>query len=61
MAHALEEAENEREQKDKSFQENAALGVEIYALRRSLQVRSRGGAADVNKERAQVDGSQTGV
>lgn len=39
LTQALEEAENEREQKDKVSQENAALGAEIYTLRRSLQVR----------------------
>lgn len=38
LTQALEEADNEREQKDKASQENAALGAEIYALRRSLQV-----------------------
>ncbi|XP_027137586.1 unconventional myosin-XVIIIb isoform X3 [Larimichthys crocea] len=37
LTQALEEADNEREQKDKASQENAALGAEIYALRRSLQ------------------------
>lgn len=39
LTQALEEAENEREQKDKVFQENSALGTEIYTLRHSLQVR----------------------
>lgn len=39
LTQALEEAENEREQRDKVSQENAALGAEIYTLRRSLQVR----------------------
>lgn len=39
LAQALEEAENERDQKDKALQENTALGTEIYTLRRSLQVR----------------------
>lgn len=38
MAQALEEAENERDQKDKAFQENTTLGTEIYTLRRNLQV-----------------------
>lgn len=38
LTQALEEADNEREQKDKAFQENTALGVEIYTLRRDLQV-----------------------
>uniref|UniRef100_A0A3Q3WV61 Myosin motor domain-containing protein n=1 Tax=Mola mola TaxID=94237 RepID=A0A3Q3WV61_MOLML len=37
LTQALEEAENERDQKDKAFQENAMLGTDIYALRRSLQ------------------------
>ncbi|XP_071322123.1 unconventional myosin-XVIIIb-like isoform X2 [Trachinotus anak] len=37
LTQALEEADNEREQKDKAFQENAALGAEIYKLRRDLQ------------------------
>ncbi|XP_038590165.1 unconventional myosin-XVIIIb-like isoform X2 [Micropterus salmoides] len=37
LTQALEEADNEREQKDKAFQENTALGAEIYTLRRSLQ------------------------
>ncbi|TKS85080.1 Unconventional myosin-XVIIIb [Collichthys lucidus] len=37
LTQALEEADNEREQKDKASQENTALGAEIYALRRSLQ------------------------
>ena len=38
LTQALEEADNEREQKDKAFQENATLGTEIYTLRRNLQV-----------------------
>lgn len=38
LAQALEEAENERDQKDKALQENTALGTEIYTLRRDLQV-----------------------
>lgn len=37
LTQALEEADNEREQKDKACQENAALGTEIYTLRRNLQ------------------------
>uniref|UniRef100_A0A3B4WTY5 Unconventional myosin-XVIIIb-like n=1 Tax=Seriola lalandi dorsalis TaxID=1841481 RepID=A0A3B4WTY5_SERLL len=37
LTQALEEADNEREQKDKAFQEIAALGTEIYTLRRDLQ------------------------
>lgn len=39
LAQALEEAENERDQKDKALQENTALVTEIYTLRRNLQVR----------------------
>lgn len=39
LAQALEEAENERDQKDKALLENTALGTEIYTLRRNLQVR----------------------
>lgn len=38
LAQALEEAENERDQKDKALQENTGLGTEIYTLRRNLQV-----------------------
>lgn len=38
LTQALEEAECEREQKDKAFQENTALGAEIYKLRCSQQV-----------------------
>ncbi|XP_030006849.1 unconventional myosin-XVIIIb isoform X2 [Sphaeramia orbicularis] len=37
LTQALEEADNEREQKDKTFQENSALGIEIYTLRHNLQ------------------------
>uniref|UniRef100_H3D7U1 Myosin motor domain-containing protein n=1 Tax=Tetraodon nigroviridis TaxID=99883 RepID=H3D7U1_TETNG len=37
LAQALEEAENERDQKDKALLENTALGTEIYTLRRNLQ------------------------
>ncbi|KAG7231678.1 hypothetical protein INR49_010747 [Caranx melampygus] len=37
LTQALEEADSEREQKDKAFQENTALGAEIYKLRRDLQ------------------------
>uniref|UniRef100_A0A3Q3QBG7 Myosin motor domain-containing protein n=1 Tax=Monopterus albus TaxID=43700 RepID=A0A3Q3QBG7_MONAL len=37
LTQALEEADNEREQKDKAIQESTALGAEIYALRRNLQ------------------------
>lgn len=40
LTQALEEADSEREHKDKVSQENAALGAEIYTLRRSLQVRT---------------------
>ncbi|XP_071369479.1 unconventional myosin-XVIIIb, partial [Centroberyx affinis] len=37
LTQALEEADNEREQKDKAIQESTALGAEIYTLRRNLQ------------------------
>ncbi|XP_041826615.1 unconventional myosin-XVIIIb-like [Melanotaenia boesemani] len=37
LTQALEEADNEREQKEKAFQEMAALGTEIFNLRRNLQ------------------------
>uniref|UniRef100_A0A8D3A9Y7 Myosin motor domain-containing protein n=1 Tax=Scophthalmus maximus TaxID=52904 RepID=A0A8D3A9Y7_SCOMX len=37
LTQALEEADSERGLKDKAFQENSALGAEIYALRRNLQ------------------------
>ncbi|XP_061590031.1 unconventional myosin-XVIIIb-like isoform X2 [Cololabis saira] len=37
LTQALEEAENEREQKEKVHQENMALGTEIFNLRRTLQ------------------------
>ncbi|KAM6902590.1 unconventional myosin-XVIIIb isoform 1-T2 [Xenentodon cancila] len=39
LTQALEEAETEREQKEKVFQENTALVAEIFNLRRSLQER----------------------
>ncbi|XP_034048963.1 unconventional myosin-XVIIIb-like isoform X2 [Thalassophryne amazonica] len=37
LTHALEEADNERELKDKAIQESTALGAEIFFLRHSLQ------------------------
>uniref|UniRef100_A0A3P8VRZ2 Myosin motor domain-containing protein n=1 Tax=Cynoglossus semilaevis TaxID=244447 RepID=A0A3P8VRZ2_CYNSE len=37
LTQALEEAHNEREQKEKVFQENTSLGSEISTLRRNLQ------------------------
>ncbi|XP_047229414.1 unconventional myosin-XVIIIb-like isoform X1 [Girardinichthys multiradiatus] len=37
LAQALEEANNEKEQKDKALQENSALGTEVFNLRRNLQ------------------------
>lgn len=37
LTQALEDAENEREQKDKAFQENTGLEAEIYSLRRNVQ------------------------
>ncbi|XP_061553551.1 unconventional myosin-XVIIIb-like isoform X3 [Phycodurus eques] len=37
LAAALEDADSERELKDKTLQENTALGVQIFTLRRNLQ------------------------
>ncbi|KAK5620714.1 hypothetical protein CRENBAI_020003 [Crenichthys baileyi] len=37
LAQALEEANYEKEQKDKALQENSALGTEVFNLRRNLQ------------------------
>ncbi|XP_053542662.1 unconventional myosin-XVIIIb isoform X2 [Ictalurus punctatus] len=37
LTRALEEADNEREQKDKAIQENIALGAEIFSLHRTLK------------------------
>ncbi|XP_054613332.1 unconventional myosin-XVIIIb-like isoform X2 [Dunckerocampus dactyliophorus] len=37
LTHALEEVDNEREMKDKTLQENATLGAELFTLRRRLQ------------------------
>ncbi|XP_072515670.1 unconventional myosin-XVIIIb-like [Salminus brasiliensis] len=37
LTRALEEAEREREQKDKAIQESTALGGEIFSLRRTLK------------------------
>ncbi|MEQ2268133.1 hypothetical protein XENORESO_015894, partial [Xenotaenia resolanae] len=37
LAQALEEANNEKEQKDKALQDNSALGTEVFNLRRNLQ------------------------
>ncbi|XP_069557143.1 unconventional myosin-XVIIIb-like isoform X1 [Brachyistius frenatus] len=37
LTQALEEADNEREQKEKACHESTALGAEIFTLRRSLQ------------------------
>ncbi|XP_061703740.1 unconventional myosin-XVIIIb-like isoform X3 [Syngnathoides biaculeatus] len=37
LAAALEEADSERELKEKSLQENTALGVQIFTMRRTLQ------------------------
>nr|XP_046231592.1 unconventional myosin-XVIIIb-like isoform X2 [Scatophagus argus] len=51
LTQALEEADGEREQKDKALQENAALGAEVYALRRSLQE----GQAEVGRLQKQKD------
>lgn len=41
LTQALEEADNEREQKDKAIQENTALGAGIFSLRQSLTVWTR--------------------
>ncbi|KAF4082136.1 hypothetical protein AMELA_G00148240 [Ameiurus melas] len=37
LTRVLEEADNEREQKDKTIQENIALGAEIFSLHRTLK------------------------
>ncbi|KAF4108561.1 unconventional myosin-XVIIIb-like isoform X3 [Onychostoma macrolepis] len=37
LTQALEEADNEREQKDRAIQENTALGAEIFTLRKTLK------------------------
>lgn len=42
LTRALEEADNEREQKDKAIQENIALGAEIFSLHRTLKVLDQG-------------------
>uniref|UniRef100_A0A4W5PJ96 Myosin motor domain-containing protein n=1 Tax=Hucho hucho TaxID=62062 RepID=A0A4W5PJ96_9TELE len=41
LTQALEEADKERELKDKAIHESTALGAEIYALKRTLQVHLR--------------------
>lgn len=38
LTRALEEAENEREQKDKATHESIALRAEIFSLHRTLKV-----------------------
>lgn len=38
LTRALEEADYEREQKDKAIQERIALGAEIFSLHRTLKV-----------------------
>ncbi|XP_073686333.1 unconventional myosin-XVIIIb-like [Garra rufa] len=37
LTQALEQADNEREQKERSIQENTALGAEIFTLRKTLK------------------------
>ncbi|KAL1266200.1 hypothetical protein QQF64_001875 [Cirrhinus molitorella] len=37
LTQALEQADNEREQKDRTIQENTALGAEIFTLRKTLK------------------------
>lgn len=39
LTQALEQADNEREQKDRVIQENTALGAEIFTLRKTLKVK----------------------
>lgn len=41
LTQALEEADNERVQKDKAIQECIALRAEIFSLHQTLKVRSR--------------------
>ncbi|KAF6726121.1 Unconventional myosin-XVIIIb, partial [Oryzias melastigma] len=53
LAQALEEAENEREQKEKVLQENATLGTEIFNLRRSLQ-ESQSEASRLQKQKEEL-------
>ncbi|XP_030292095.1 unconventional myosin-XVIIIb isoform X3 [Sparus aurata] len=53
LTQALEEADNEREQKDKAFQENATLGTEIYTLRRNLQ-ESQSEVARLQKQKEEL-------
>ncbi len=40
LTHALEQADNESEQKERAIQDNAALGAEIFTLRKMLKVRA---------------------
>lgn len=40
LTQALEQADNEREQKDRVILENTALGAEIFTLRKTLKVRA---------------------
>ncbi|XP_053728507.1 unconventional myosin-XVIIIb-like isoform X2 [Synchiropus splendidus] len=53
LTQALEEAEGEREQKEKAMQENAALVAEIYTLRRNLQ-ESQSEVTRVNKQKDEL-------
>lgn len=41
LTQALEQADNESEQKERAIQENTALGAEIFTLRKTLKVRPR--------------------
>lgn len=40
LTQALEQADNEREQKERAIQENTALGAEIFTLRKTLKVQA---------------------
>ncbi|XP_037122211.1 LOW QUALITY PROTEIN: unconventional myosin-XVIIIb-like [Syngnathus acus] len=53
LAAALAEADGERELKDKSLQENAALGVQIFSLRRDLQ-ESRAEACRLQRQKDEL-------
>ncbi|XP_051906479.1 unconventional myosin-XVIIIb-like isoform X3 [Hippocampus zosterae] len=53
LAAALGEAESERELKDKTLQENAALGVQIFTLRRDLE-ESRAEARRLQKQKDEL-------
>ncbi|XP_068190713.1 unconventional myosin-XVIIIb-like isoform X1 [Antennarius striatus] len=53
LTQALEDADNEREQKDKACLENAALGAQIYSLRCSLQ-ESQSEAGRLQKQKEEL-------